>query len=109
VGSSSDPLPEVRRSPRKRAHALFETSPTKEGTTQDEMMGERASTGIWARDSPFSVELANRKSAAALEGETGLLAESSQLASSISLLEKVKMRVRTNAIGTGRLTAGSVW
>ena len=38
----SDPIPEVRRSPRKRAHALFETSPTKEGTTQDQMMGERA-------------------------------------------------------------------
>ena len=53
--------PCLRRSPRKRAHALFETSPTKEGTTQDMMMGERASTGIWARDSPFSVELANRK------------------------------------------------
>jgi hypothetical protein len=51
----------VRRSPRKRAHALFETSPTKKGTTEDMMMGERPSTGIWARDSPFSVELANRK------------------------------------------------
>ena len=49
-------IPEVRRSPRKHAHALDlrPRPPLKEGTTQDQMMGERAP--------PLAYGLATRRS-----------------------------------------------
>ena len=55
---------EVRRSPRKRKHELFETSPTKEGLTEADMDGSRSSHAMWARESPFSISKYNTKKGA---------------------------------------------
>ena len=47
-----------------KKHMRFQASPTKEGTSVEEMDGSTSSRGIWLRSSPFSVDKANGKKSA---------------------------------------------
>ena len=54
AGSSADHARQDRRW--VRIHEKFTTSPTKEGTTLEDMTGDSSSVGMWLRSSPFSVD-----------------------------------------------------
>ena len=56
-GSRAEQAHQARRS--QRQHDKFVASPTKEGTTLEQMTGGSSSTGIWLRSIDFSVTKAN--------------------------------------------------